>query len=404
MKRKWIILAAAALIIILIATLWGMQDSEAEEIWVAAEAGPFVVKVVTTGELRSENSEKILAPEGITNRKLAINDIKITDLVPEGTVLDSGDYVATLDRAKLMDNLKNFETELQKTQSQLIQTKLDTAMTLKQARNQVIDQTYALEEAQIRFDQSKYESPATQRQAKIDMEKARRNLKQTRDNYLLKKEQAKAQMQDVEITFGQQQQRISELKELMEAFTVTAPKPGMVIYHREWNGEKRQVGSNISRWNLTIATLPDLSSMISETYVNEIDISKVNTGQQVIVTVDAFPDKAYTGQVVSIANVGEKKEGSNTKVFHVEVKLNKTDSILRPGMTTGNEIITARFDSTVYVPLEAIRQDEDGTYLYPKAGRSYQKKYVATGASNASHIIIKEGIKPGRQVLLSDPE
>jgi HlyD family secretion protein len=74
------------------------------------------------------------------------------------------------------------------------------------------------------------------------------------------------------------------------------PKSGMVIYHREWNGSRRTVGSSISPWDLTVATLPDLSSMMSRTYVNEIDVSKVKAGQDVRIGVDAFPERQYTGR------------------------------------------------------------------------------------------------------------
>ncbi|MCK7532908.1 MAG: HlyD family efflux transporter periplasmic adaptor subunit [Marinilabiliales bacterium] len=80
----------------------------------------------------------------------------------------------------------------------------------------------------------------------------------------------------------------------------------MVIYKREWNGAKRKVGSEISPWDPVVATLPDLSSMISKTYVNEIDVSKVKAGQRVRLTVDAFPEKSYTGAVISVANIGEQ--------------------------------------------------------------------------------------------------
>ncbi|MEZ4997192.1 MAG: efflux RND transporter periplasmic adaptor subunit [Bacteroidales bacterium] len=59
----------------------------------------------------------------------------------------------------------------------------------------------------------------------------------------------------------------------------------------------------MSPWDPVVATLPDLSSMISKTYVNEIDVSKVKVGQPVRLTVDAFPEKSYTGEVISVANM-----------------------------------------------------------------------------------------------------
>ncbi|MCB9028623.1 MAG: HlyD family efflux transporter periplasmic adaptor subunit [Bacteroidales bacterium] len=128
----------------------------------------------------------------------------------------------------------------------------------------------------------------------------------------------------------------------------------MVIYKREWNGAKRKVGSEISPWDPVVATLPDLSSMISKTYVNEIDVSKVKAGQPVRLTVDAFPEKSYTGEVISVANIGEQLPNTDAKVFEVITKIDGSDPILRPSMTTGNQIMTKTFMDVIYVPLETV--------------------------------------------------
>ncbi|GAJ16589.1 unnamed protein product, partial [marine sediment metagenome] len=50
-----------------------------------------------------------------------------------------------------------------------------------------------------------------------------------------------------------------EMMSVLDKFTIYAPAPGMLIYHKEWGGQKRKVGSNISPWDLTVATLPDLT-------------------------------------------------------------------------------------------------------------------------------------------------
>lgn len=394
-----LVIAAAGLLLGLF-----LRQSAGDSILVPAGYGNFTITVTTSGELRAENSQKIYGPSGLSNRRLGIGSVQITDIVPEGTKVDSGDYVATLDRNKVLENLRNFEDELQKTRSKFIQHKLDTAMTLKQARNDLIDKEYALEEAKIRVEQSQYESPATQRQVKIDLKKARRNLQQARENYQLKKEQAKAKMTDVAVTLKQHKRRISDLKQLLQKFEVKAPDSGLVIYHKEWNGQKRQVGDKISSWDMVVATLPDLSSMISETYVNEIDISKVKPGQHVKIGVDAFPDKSYRGKVAKVANVGEKLEETNTKVFNVLVKLQAVDSILRPGMTTKNEIITGEYTDVHHIPLEALHSNDALQYVYLQKSRRIVKKQVKTGAKNANRIIIRQGLHQTDKVMLSRPE
>jgi hypothetical protein len=211
-------------------------------------------------------------------------------------------------------------------------------------------------------------------------------------------------MTDIQVTLNQQKRRINDLQTLLENFRIQAPDSGMVIYHKEWNGEKREVGSNISSWDMVVTTLPDLSSMISETYVNEIDISKVKTGQPVRVSVDAFPDNRYRGRVTKIANVGEALEGTNTKAFRVLIKLLKVDSILRPAMTTKNEIVTGRYADAVHIPLEALHRNEEMTFVYLQQNQEIVRQQVQTGVRNENRIVVKAGLRKGQQVLLSVPD
>jgi HlyD family secretion protein len=87
-------------------------------------------------------------------------------------------------------------------------------------------------------------------------------------------------MNEAAINLAQQRRRHQEMLNVLDKFTIRAPKSGMVIYHREWNGQRRTVGSSISPWDLTVATLPDLSSMLTRTYVNEIDVSKIKMARR----------------------------------------------------------------------------------------------------------------------------
>jgi hypothetical protein len=170
---------------------------------------------------------------------------------------------------------------------------------------------------------------------------------------------------------------------------------------RDWDGTKRTAGAEINPWDLAVATLPDLSAMISVTYVNEIDISKIKSGQQVRIGVDAFPEKKYTGQVVEVANIGQQLPNTDAKVFEVRIEMNERDTILRPSMTSSNEIVTKVLDSVLFIPLEAVHADDSITYVYTRAGK---RQVVVLGESNENHIIVEAGLKKGEQLYLSLPE
>lgn len=402
MKKKIIISVSALAVLVIIYFSFGSSEKDkAKPQYTKVTNGLFEVIVTVTGELKAQNSEDIMAPSELRGRSFRIQDIKIQDLIPEGTVVDSGAYVATLDRSALSNRLKEIEDELEKSQQAYLKTQLDTTLTLRELRNTLVNLKFEMEEKQIIVDQSKFEPPATQRQAQINLDKSNRSFQQAKNNYTLKKEQAESSMKEVAINLDKQKREKQDMMDILGKFVIKAPKPGMVIYYREWSGQKRKVGSTISPWDPTVATLPDLSVMNSKTYVNEIDISKVKKGQKVRVGVDAFPEKKYNGEVIEVANIGEQLPNTDAKVFEVVIRVNEFDPILRPSMTTGNQIITKVYDNVMSIPLETIHAEDSLSFVYTRKGK---KQIVVTGDQNENTIIIENGLKSDEEVYLSVPE
>jgi hypothetical protein len=396
--RIYIALSIAVLVLILLYVFFGSSEKTTETIQVPVKMGTFEIQVSTTGELEAKNSEKILGPSGLRNFR--IWSIKIDDIIPDGTVVDSGEYVATLDRSELTNRLKDNELDLESLQTQFTKMQLDTTMDLRNARDELVNLEYNLEERQITVDQSIYEPPATQRQTKIDLAKAQRAHDQAIVNYQLKLEKARANMDEVNTKLRKANREYQEMIDLLSEFTVYAPKAGMVIYRRSWDGQKQGIGATINIWDPVVAELPNLTEMKSRTYVNEIDISKVKVGQSVIIGIDAFPDKEYTGKVTEVANIGEQMRNSNAKVFEVIIEVNEFDSILRPAMTSKNMIITDVIDSVLYVPIECLHSNDSMTYVY--LGRT--KQQVILGKSNENEIIIRAGLEEGQEIYLVPSE
>jgi hypothetical protein len=195
---------------------------------------------------------------------------------------------------------------------------------------------------------------------------------------------------------------VSDLEEFLSKFTIIAPAPGMVIYKKDRNGTKRKAGSSINPFDKVIATLPDLSSMISKVYINEVDISKVLPGQKVSIDVDAFPQQSYSGMVSTIANIGEQLPNSDSKMFEVQIKIDGSDPSLRPTMTTGNKIIIKTYNDAIYIPAECVHTGQDSIpYVY---GKNKSRAIVVLGESNDKNVIVERGLEPGRIIYLNLPE
>jgi len=381
------------------------------------ERGSFEISVSNSGELIAEKSVEIKGPQiGQTNQQQGGSqgnrggggmdmrriELKIQDIVPEGTIVKEGDYIAQLDRSSYTNSLQDARNNFTTQRNALDMKILDTAVTLTSLRDDIKNQKYTVEEAKITLAQSKFEPPATIRQAEITLDKATRSLEQKQKTYELRVAQTLADIRREKIRTDRAENLVNDLTEYLAKFTITAPSDGMVIYKKEFNGSKRKAGSNLNPFDLVIATLPDLSSMISKTYVNEIEISKIKPGQKVNIKVDAFPNKAFNGTVISMANIGEVLPNSDSKMFEVQIKLDQSDPTLRPSMTTDNKIIIKSFEDVLFVPTECVNTGTDSIpFVYEK---NRTKHVVVLGEANDKFVIIHQGVKEGESLYLSTPE
>lgn len=361
----------------------------------------FRLIVTTAGELRAKNHVEIKGPPEAQQAQLY--QLKIVSIVPEGTVVQAGDVVAELDRAPV--GTKSAEVALARTKALAVQeqAQLDTTLNLATAREALRSLSMTLEEKRIAKEQSIYEPPTVRRQAEIEYEKILRQLKQDSANYLTKVQQAQAKMREVSTDVARQQTLMQRIEAVQDAFTIRAPAPGMVIYHREYNGKKRGVGSMVYSYEPIIATLPDLSVMQSLTYVNELDVRKLAVGLPVMVSLDADPSKRLPARVTQMANVGEQRPNVDAKVFEVLITLEVSDTTLRPGMTTSNAIEAMVIPDALLVPLEAVVSEGETPYVYKRIGGRTVRQQIETGALNDDVIVVRRGLDEGDEVFLSIP-
>ncbi len=373
------------------------------EVVVDPKVGKFQVVIETSGELEAKNSVEIKGPT--TLRNFGIWNLNIQNIIDEGAIVKKGDWVATLDRSELQNRYNTKELELEKATSRYIQTQLDTTLQMRQSRDELINLKYGVDERDIILKQSQYEPPATIKQAEINLEKAERALQQAEENYKIKQKQNVEKMREVAAEVRKVRDELKTMSEVITTFSVKAPEDGMVIYKKGYDNKPIKAGSQISMWDPVVATLPDLSVMMSVTYVNEVDVRRVKKGQTVELGLDAYPDKVLRGKVVRVANVGEQRANSDSKVFQVSIEIQGEDSTLRPAMTTSNSIIAKTLDSVLFIPLECLHSFNDTvTYVFVKDGLSIIKQEVMVGERNASDAVIEKGLSPSQRLYLSVPK
>lgn len=400
MNKNLLYVAVGSIIVIVILyfSLGSSGPGGGHDITASVVQGKFKVEITTTGELEALRSVQVFGPSDA--RRFRIGSFTIDKMVDEGTVVKQGDFIASIDKTELFGRVEDKRLDLEQTKAQFEQIQLDTSLNLRQERDNILNLEYIVQEQELILEQSQYEPPAIIKQNQYNAEKAKRELEQAIERYRIKTLQERARMIEIGSKLREVQLEVDQMVEVLDKFVVTAPQDGMVIYVTN-RGSKVRDGSQISSWNPVVATLPDLTTMQSITYINEVDIRRVKVGQEVEIGLDAFPDKKFTGKVTKVANVGQQRPNSDAKVFEVIIRVNESDDLLRPSMTTSNAIIADELNDVMYVPLEAINVENDSiNYVYLKNG---VKQEVLMGLTNANDVVIEKGLNPGDKVYLSTP-
>ena len=405
LRKRWLLLLVLALFVAgpIAWYKWSGPAAAGDEAAVMAtvKEGSFHVTVTTTGELRARKFVQVTGPG---NAQMAnVYQTKIASIVPEGQLVKEGEVIAELDKGPAAAKLADVTLNLQKALAQYTSAQLDSALNLATSREDIRTAEYTLEEKKLAKEQAQYEAPTIRRQAEIDYEKAQRAFDQSKVNYQTKLKQAVAKMSEVSADRDRQANQLKIIQDVMASFTVKAPTPGMVIYVREWSGKKKGVGSQWSPWDPTVATLPDLTQMESDTYVNEVDVRKIAVGQKVLISLDADPTKKLSGTVTSVANVGEQRPNQDSKVFEVKINIAQADTTLRPGMTTSNAIETASVSHVLSVPLEAVANEGGLSFVFKRDGSHVVKQQIETGVMNDNEIVVRRGLAKADKVLLVPP-
>ena len=178
----------------------------------------------------------------------------------------------------------------------------------------------------------------------------------------------------------------------VEYATLITPIAGVVTH----------VDTPVAGINITPATavftVVDPDSMIFEANADEIDVGNLSLGQKASIALDAYPDATFSGTISYISYSSELSAGGAT-VFPIQIAFDEPQKI-RIGLNGDVTIDALRIPLVLTVPLEAIREEEGGKYVFKKNDHSYVKTKVKTGQQNDDKIVIEEGLSEGDSVVI----
>jgi len=349
--------------------------------------GDVRITLTESGELRAEHQATIQAT----------NDKMIVWMAPEGSYVKEGELLVQLDSSKYVIQRSSADSGLQMAKAQLEAALSD----LEQQRN-------AERQAKLEYEKL----PALAEKGFINQNEVA-TARLAYEKVLSARRSYEAAVVAARANVERAAQEVNQSQLKYDLGSISAPRDGLVVYARVGDpGSNRKIEVGMTPFEgQDLMYLPDLSSMIVETEISEVDLSRVRVGSAAELRLDAYPELAFRGEVAVVSGLARRKISKVTgkptglKVFDVTLKVLDSDERLRPGLTATAEILVSDYRDAIYVPVAAVFLDElDQTIAYlRKLGRVEPVPIVVADSSDRV-AIVTDGLEDGQEVLLEIPD
>ena len=415
MKKKIIIisvlLVGAGLLWTLLRSTPDPEESEGTAVRTAiARIWPLKVVVEATGRVVPEREVEIKCKASGEIVKLPVEvsqPVKAGDLlvqldpVNEDRSVKRGKAALVAARAKVAQsrlNLSIAERDYISEQSRARSGEQSAAAKAKEAEAKLARITTLVEKkmaSQEELDVAK----STMAAAQADWQSAQARVQDLES----KKELTGARRQEVSMAEAEaevEQISLSDAEQRLADTTVLSPIDGVVASRNVQIGQIIASGINNVGGGTTVMTLADLTRIYVLVSVDESDIGRVAAGQPARVTVDAYPDEVFKGEVVLVATKGVVT--SNVVTFEVKVEVTGDNRpLLKPEMTANVGIVTKDKLDSLLVPVTALERKKGLSWLtILKKDGTTDRRLVTIGDSNSEFVEILKGVEVGETVVL----
>ena len=357
----------------------------------------FSVFIPAVGEVEAAQAERINTP--------GRRPMTIDWLAEENSWVVKGQVVARFDSEQLVLDSREEELQMmmldmdmrqQNAEEKQQQNELDSEKVLVKKEFKFVD-TFAIDDLRL---YSKIEIIDTL--SNRDYLGAKQEFIEWKESSIDNRNQSALAVLD--IRKGGHQAKFQQHQSALAQLEVLAPYDGMLVFERNWRGEKASVGQTVFPGS-TIAKIPNLEKMQAKLYVLDKNAIDLKMGQKVNLTLDAYPDEKLKGEVLSVSGFSRTiKRGNPTKYFELMVSIDDQSSSLQPGAKLSASISVADSEVKVVIPIQAIFNEKSENYVYLQQGQNFSKRSVKIAAKNLYFVEILKGLTDGDVIALSVPD
>ncbi|MDD4571992.1 MAG: HlyD family efflux transporter periplasmic adaptor subunit [Clostridia bacterium] len=232
----------------------------------------------------------------------------------------------------------------------------------------------------------------------------------------MKSDDVTMQLKNDSISVKDAQLNLKNAYEQLDNYNITSPISGTVLQKSAKAGDTIE---NKSTDSSALAVIADMSQLVFEISVDELDINKIKIGQEVEVTADSLPNENFKGTISKISMVGTTQNG--VTVYPITIVMAPVDGLL-PGMNVNASIVVEKRENALRIPIAALvsgsmvlvpdnssanstvndKHDEEGPISGMKAPKGYHYVKVEIGISDENYVEILNGLSEGDTIAYAN--
>ena len=413
----------------------GHQDALIDK----AVKSDFILEVTEQGEIESANKQEIRCEVKSRNT----SGTAILRIVPEGTNVQSGDFLVEFDSSALEDQRVQQQKMVNASYAAMIQAQNthDVALisekeylegTFKENKEMIESQIFVakenlrraqeylewsrrmvakrympqlqLEADQFAVERNKKDLSAVKTQLDVLERFTRAKMLKTLESAIVT---AKARWESDRASHGLEESKLKEIDEQIKKCVIYAPSAGQVKYAHRKNrhgGQDFVVEEGAMLRELqAVIRLPDPSRMQVKLKINESVVDMVRSGMPASIRLIGLKDVVLAGTVERVNQYSEPSSWrkANVKEYAAIVRIDHQDDRLRSGMTAEVTIVCQYIPNVMQVAVQTVHHHGPDYYCFVKTKDGYQARKVAIGATNDKHVVITDGLTEGEEVTLN---
>jgi multidrug resistance efflux pump len=357
-----------------------------------ARRGDFTERVLLTGVLAAVRAEALVTPRTRTWQ------LKIRRLAEDGTLLAVGDPVVELDNSTFANELEEKRLAESEAVNSLLRAEAEAKATLAEKRYAVEQRKAELDKARIKAEVPLEVLTLREHQERqLALTKAQGELARAEGDLETSDKSKAADLAVQRIALEKARRSIDEARRAIAALTLRAPRAGVVLIGQHpWEGRKLRDGDTV--WSgMPVAYVPDLSSMMVEAALSDVDDGRIEPGQAVTCSLDAYPALTWTGKITDVAPVAnEAPRNPLLRYFPVRIALDRSDpERMRPGMSVRVEVKARQVRGAILAPRAALDFSGPAPRALLAAGGAAE---VRLGPCSALECVVESGLEEGTRL------